>query len=340
MKNILFLLSVAFAAGLSVSCGGEKGASEFGETVELRADSIAIHEILQPNSWVATGGKAVVGAKKGSDSLVYVYGLPEFKFLYKGIRTGGGPGELANPYAELIQRYDENGHFILYHFGSGRMYYFMAADTGFVVESAKQLTRNGSGKGYSGGELLVDSDIPWDADPNIKQNVYLYLYDISTGNTLDTVLSQSVFSPTPGKNYGAFKNGTISLYNDSLCAIVYDKTGRVEYYDISSGKLALKGFTGNDTPVEQLREVDFDTWEGPFYAEAATDGKYLYVLEMHYKDDIKFDCYVLVYDWEGKSIKKYRLDKIIDNIIAGEGKLYGYNEKKDFEQVYVFDLGL
>lgn len=344
-KSSFFILTVLVASLLS-ECGSDKGknANGFGAPVELRADSIAIREILQPKSWVAAGDKAIVGSGKGSDSLVYVYSLPEFRCLYAGLRTGGGPGELANPYAELVQKYDRDGRFLLYHFGSGRMYHFTATDTGFAVGDAKELTR-GVDKGYSGGELLVDSDIPWDSDPNVKQNVYLYLYDMSTGNTLDSVLSQSVFSPTPGKNYGAFKNGTISLYNGNLCAVVYGNTGRVEYYDISSGKLEFKGAVGDNTPAEKLMEVNFDTWKGPDYREGATDGKYLYVLvneirlDSHGKKQIVSSS-VLVYDWEGHPVKWIKLDKAVDNILTGTGKIYAYDSDRDFEQVYVFNTGI
>lgn len=333
MSKKLLLSAIMVITGIFFSaCSSEKkDVSGFGQVDELFADSIAIHEILQPRGWLTTGDKAVI-LSKGQDSVGYAYRLPDFKFLYVGLRVGGGPEELANPWPDPIQEYHPNGRFLLFHFGQRLAYYFTATDTGFVAGSAKRV-----GYGRAEGKPTLDSLVLDVSESDFRDDgaVYLFLYDIAQGGAVDSVRSQTYYLPDKQK----YKNWSIFAQNGTVCVAVYSDTGRIEYYDVSSGKLILKKVVGDDTPVEELKNKIFSN-DGPFYDYVATDGKYLYILETHYKNERRSNCDVLVYDWKGNPIKKYRLDKIIDNIIAGKGKLYGYNEKKDFEQVYVFDLGL
>ena len=83
-----------------------------------------------------------------------------------------------------------------------------------------------------------------------------------------------------------------------------------------------------------------DLSDAPVYVQLASDGKYLYVLESLRREKKITDCNILVYDWNGNPVGKYHPDKMLNAILAYQGKVYGYNKDMDFEQVYVFDLGL
>ena len=132
---------------------------------------------------------------------------------------------------------------------------------------------------------------------------------------------------------------TVANRDRSVYAAVYPFTGRVEFYDVSTGKLVLKKtLPGDGLSAEDLKEKDFSN--SPTYVQTASDGNYLYVLESIRKDNKVFDTYILVYDWLGNPVGKYHPDKLIHAILAYQGKIYGYNKDLDFEQVYVFDLGI
>ena len=97
MKTGSFCAFLALILALVSACGTKtKGSGNLDTVIETRADSIPIHEILQPcfllerASWNAVGDKAVIMNSGSNDSLVYVYRLPDFEFLYAGIRRGNG----------------------------------------------------------------------------------------------------------------------------------------------------------------------------------------------------------------------------------------------------------
>ena len=80
---------------LSVSCGGAGKATGFDNPIAVRADSIAVDQIIKPSQWAVCNGRAVV-VSEDTDSVFYVYSLPDFGFLYTWGRRGGGPGEFPN----------------------------------------------------------------------------------------------------------------------------------------------------------------------------------------------------------------------------------------------------
>ena len=84
-------IGALWLAGCSSGAGGGKGLPE---PRRIEGDSIAIHQIVKPSRWAVSAGKAIVQAQ-GTDSLFYVYRLPDFRFLYTWGRRGDGPGEFA-----------------------------------------------------------------------------------------------------------------------------------------------------------------------------------------------------------------------------------------------------
>lgn len=340
-KNLCQKTFIVLIAGLMLACGDKsKDMNGFGESVELSADSVAIQEILQPRRLIVSGDKMLIHTSK-SDSLVYVYQLPGVKFLYAGIRTGGGPGELSQAFPEFVNRYEKDGNFTLLCNNGGRVYSFIATDTGFVYRGMKNTGRVAKERkeGYilPVDSMMVDNYVNWKRDAAM-----LFLYDMNNRTVLDSINSQTVYSQEHG---GSFQNSCLGIQNKGMYAAVYSETGRVEFYDISEGKLNLKQTWGDDTPAIDLKNVDFlNRREGFDYYVTCTDEKYLYILETHYRTQSKgaerdaVDSYVLVYDWGGRPIKKYHLDKLVDGMLVGMGKLYAFNWNEDFEKLYVYNL--
>ena len=318
------------------ACAGEKtDANGFADVVEIKADSIAVHEILQPRRYTVSGDKMLLLTDKG-DSLMYVYRLPEAEFLYKGLRVGNGPGEIPSVYPEIVNRYEKDGFFSITC--NGILFDFTASDTGIVARGAKRM---GAGKSSDGHLPPVDSMMVGDGVNAKWDAVLLYLRDRVTGQVLDSAASYAVLYPG---NEGHYENQSRGVQNGGKYAAVYCETGRIEFYDISAGKLELKKTWGDGTPAAELKNADFSARKkGTDYYESRTDGKYLYVLESCYELDdqqtrqVK-SSNVLVYDWDGNPVKKYRLDKAVDAMMADNGKLYAFDWNEDFEKIYVYDL--
>lgn len=332
------VLAICLAAACVGDSQSKTDANGFRETVELRADSVAIREIVQPRRYAVSGDKMLLLSNKG-DSLMHVYRLPAVEFLYKGLRVGNGPGEIPSAYPEMVNRYQQDGLFSITC--NGMLFDFTASDTGLVARGMKRI---GQGRTHNSpvppaDSLLVKDGInaKWDA-------VLLYLRDMVTGRVLDSTASQAVFYPE--RNGGYYENESWGVQNGGKYAAVYPETGRIEFYDISAGKLDLKKAWGDRTPASELKDTDFyGRKKGCEYYESRTDGKYLYVMEAYYELDGQGErqvkaSNVLVYDWEGNPIKKYRLDKTVNSMMVAGGKLYAFDWEADFEKLYVYDLDI
>ena len=300
MKNLPFL--AVFAAVLFSACGaGPKAPGSFDTAVEVRADSIFIHEILQPWKWGASGDKVVI-LVDSPDKVAYAYRLPDFKFLYSGIQAGGGPEDLINTNYSVVSR-QADSQVLLWNPGLHGMY-FTVTDTGFVA--GQKLTANKDRR----LETVPPADsLQLECSYSEASQAYcLFLYDLSQKGWIDSVSLAHQLYTEKIRQYNVVCNVPNTIGNSIHYAAVYPFTGRIEFYDVSAGKLALQNMVvGDDTPPEELKKKDLSN--SPVYAQLASDGK-------------------------------YHPDRLIHAILAYQGKVYGYNKDMDFEQVYVYDLGL
>ena len=342
MKTGCFCAFWALILALVSACGTKtKGSGNLDTIIETRADSIPIHEILQPcfllerASWNAVGDKAVIMNSGSNDSLVYVYRLPDFEFLYAGIRAGNGPEDLHSWTYSIVPRGYSS---LLFWNPSISGTYATLTDTGFIL--SKQI--NGDYDWAPGRIPDMDSmQIDYSFGQYDRSSLFLFLYDLNQKHRLDSVRLDHQLFFEKVRQYDVYRNmpHTVANRDRSVYAAVYPFTGRVEFYDVSTGKLVLKKtLPGDGLSAEDLKEKDFSN--SPTYVQTASDGNYLYVLESTRKDNKVFDTYILVYDWQGNPVGKYHPDKLIHTILAYQGKIYGYNKDLDFEQVYVFDLGV
>ena len=98
MKKTVKSIAVAIAAvvsGVVVSCsgGGGSAAGDFAEAEDLRADSIAINEIIQPNNILLRDGYAVISSPKNK-KVLFRYSLPGWEITDTSLTRGEGPGDL------------------------------------------------------------------------------------------------------------------------------------------------------------------------------------------------------------------------------------------------------
>lgn len=330
------------AASLATSCGPSAPADPFARTENLAAsDSIAIDQILRPRKGVVAGDKAVI-TTYSKDSLIYVYSLPDFRYLYSGLRAGGGPDEIANIYTSILRTYPD-GTFIIEDYGTKTMA-LKAGEQGIEpVYYIRSADREAAGGGFDADSLYLDADYGNDFQQGNMAG-RLLLRDFR-GRTADSTASQSfLYTVTSGS--GTISMGknwpTAALYGNTV-ALVFYETGRTEFYDISQGRLILKAVAGDDTPVEKLMENEF-TQYGIKYPNIVCDGRHFCVLASEYidrsPDRPQIISQLLVYTLDGKPVKKVRLDKPVTGLLFYQGKLFAIDGTSDFDRVYVYDLNI
>lgn len=344
--RIIRVMGLLLALMMISACTGGKAAEGFAETKELAADSIAIDQIFRPRQHVVAGDKAVFFGME-ADTLGYVFRLPDFEFLYGGIRTGGGPEEMSNVYVDLVAEYSDSGRFIVRDYGKG-FRFFKAGERAFEPGGWVVADRKDSA-GESGGAVGVDSLIAETYFDKPAERVMLRLFDASRGIYTDTTETSTVFVTWQTGDYTVY---TTANYGSSVkmggaLAVVYNETGRLDIYDISSGKFVLKNTVGDATSLEELKKVDFEgRVSGTEYDGLCTDGRYLYVLANDYRMDDREEgrktvgSFVLVYDWLGNPVRKCRLEKVADRILAFDGKVYAFDTMFDLDKMYVYDPGV
>lgn len=335
---ILFVATLLSAA----SCRRAEPSDPFARTEDLAvSDSIPIHQILRPREMVAAGDKAVI-TSYSKDSLIYVYSLPDFRYLYTGLRAGGGPDEIANIYTSILRSYPD-GTFVLEDYGSKTMV-LRATDRGIEpVYYLRYADRKTADKDFDADSLCVDADY---GDEFQQGNTAgrLLLQDFR-GRAVDSTASQSFLyaEPSNGGWMAMGKNWPNTAIYGNTVAVVFYETGRTEFYDISQGRLMLKATAGDDTPVEKLVENKF-TQYGMKYPDIVCDGQHFCVLANEYIDrsaeQPEVVSYILMYSLDGKPIKKIRLEKPASGMLFYQGKLFTYFNRSDFDRVYMYELNI
>lgn len=334
MKKIFLFLAIAIL--FLCACGGSRQVAGFGDPVELQSESIAIDEIIKPVGWVGADGKAVVQSD-GTDTVYYVYSLPDFRYLYAGGTKGEGPEELGSPY--MLGNTPSMNTFWIVDWSKETLTDFQAGS-----DSLKALT-SFKPAGEDDPVLMVNDSIAvYEGGYNLDNLCWIKLVEVHTGKILDSVLTRAVIEVQKGDGWTSvnMKNVPAYISDGKTLAVKYEYTDRVEFYDISGGKFALKKAVGDPRTLEQLRAEDF--WkktQGKYYDGFAADQDHVYIMEYDYSQEGKsprriLSSSVLVYDWDGNPVRKYILDKPVDALLVYKDKMFCFNTEEDFEQVYAY----
>lgn len=339
MKNIVYKFTAAVAvAGILAGCSG-KGGDSFGEPVELKADSIAVNTIVDPRQWAASGDYAAVLGNK-TDTVLFIFSLPDFGFKYARLTRGEGPDELSQ-WPDLYADYADDGGFYVEDFSKKFTRLYMPGRDSLSLKSSSEMKNINA---VVNGKRYITSK--YNAKDG-KRVDYYKLSDWETGDVLDSIPTLGVWFTEKIGDYTVHyqRNSPMcTTYGDKL-AIVYSHTGRVDLYDLKDDKFALYKSLGDQRTHEQLQN-DMpklkDAVEGSI-KEVASDKNYVYVLERtKIGEDSnglpKYKCAVKVYNWDGSCKAMYELDRQVTSMILhrSSGKLFCYDGALDFEQVYVY----
>ena len=359
MKTLFkHLIPVAACAAVAVSCSADGNAAlGFDNPVEVKADSIAVNEILRPIDHAVVGDKAVV-MSAGSEDLFYVYGLPDFKFLYSTGKSGEGPDDFGR--CKFLNGDATEGVLYMDESSKHLAKFFSVDDNNFnnkgqIVPIKKDGVYLRERAVASGGRWLLSST---EVNGDELGRGYLYVIETETRKITDSVLVHTLVKEETMANGGVM----VTRYNDvsvwsagDAVAVSYSMIPRMDFYRMTSnGKLKLiktigDNFTDEET-MQRFKALEADKGgSATRFCDGQATEKYLFILEVDIKVDMEarkinfLSTRVKVYDWDGSVAGMFELEKSATNIMVSPdgGCIFAYNVvTNDFDRVYTYRTGL
>lgn len=348
MKNLAGMAAVLSAGILAVSCSGAGNATGFDNPIAVQADSIAVDQIIKPSQWAMCNGKAVV-VSESTDSVFYVYSLPDFGFLYAWGHRGGGPGEFPN-YVRFVDSADgDTGSLTLENYRGKTFDAFEAGD--------REMTLKKTSSTFPDQTTFLESrPLPsgWLTTKRVSGGKeYLYTRSPKDGSVRDSVMLYTLVKAEYDdkgnmRSLSRMNSPRIVARNDRV-AVVYQNVVRVDFYRVSAeGKLELLKAVGeplDEAVLERLRTMRSESRQNGIMGYFST-GKYLYTLYLDLELDWEtkyaniLEKIVYVYDWDGRQVRAFDLEKpATDILVSGDDRLlYARNLQEDFDKVYVYNL--
>lgn len=345
-----FILAVAFLS----SCAGSGSSSQvdFSNPEKLQCDSIAINEILSPQSWFKIKDKAVVLSPK-SENLFYVYSLPAWDLLYSFGKIGEGPDDFQYPNASVapdeylsVKSYSRQGV-------NDRIFDLTAEKPQLItMDTINRRLMNVKNKVNDSIYLITIA-------PTFEYGKWHDPYQLFIGTAdknaehVDSVLTNTI----SGFKISDYKGGGISIsgreFNrpfftckDGKVYLFYTDVRRMDIYSLSAdGHFSLDKTIGDATTWEELQKQNIpDTPQGEEVYAVHWGEKYIYAFVCDYQNQGTWrkviNSYVEVWDYNGEKVKKYDLSRNFTHFIADEAndKFYLYHSGYDFENVYIYDF--
>lgn len=366
----IVLIIAAVVSGVVVSCSGGGGgaAGDFADAEDLRADSIAINEIIQPNNILLRDGYAIISSPK-NEKVLFRYSLPGWEIADTSLTRGAGPGDLND--AVLLNQNRQDDTLWISEPNKRMLLKAVMNPGGISVEQEIRL------KGYDlwlwngafvvDGKSIVNTKLDfWDTG-----ETKVYLYDMADSMAVrDSVLCLTrayIEKHDDGKSKWASasvsNNPGIEIVGDRM-AVWYSETRNTMIYRISAdGRFVLEKTFGEPLTYEQVKNMDFESMESDESENLiAADEDYLYFKYVktkkvedntqdnaggpsggapkpEKKENIALE--LRVYDWDMNPVKKFTLDKVNGTslfIDRANGKVYSYDRSLDFEHVYIYDF--
>lgn len=358
MKTIYrFFPPVAAVFAVVAACSGS-GSSDASVPVALKADSITVNEILRPVAHAVAGDKVVVMGG-GSEDLFYVYGMPDFKFLYSTGKSGEGPDDFGR--CRFLSSDARDQALYVDEFSKRAVKILSVGDKAFYGKGQIALAKKDGiyyrERAVAGGGRWLLSTKEIKGDEFGRQ--YLCAIDVATGNITDSVMVHTLVSETAMKGGGVM----VKTYNDvsvltcgDAVAVSYSMVQRIDFYTLTKdGKFSHVRSVGDvssssEEVLERAKALEADkNAKGTMVCDWQATEKYLFVLEVEIKADIEarkldfLSTRVKAYGWDGRAAGVFDLEKPATNVIISPdgGRIFAYNVvTDDFDRVYTYETGL
>ena len=361
MKRISFAVTALVILLALGACGGaaqEKDAEGFPLAETLVADSIAIDEILEVNGMALCRDYAAIYSPKTS-KVLFRYRLPNWEFADSSLVTGEGPDDLTQAY--LL--YNSKPADVLWVSEPNRQKFSRYDLSGSTVRRMKTVPGTSNDWIFNG---LVNGDTLLVYGKLDFSDGEYYMYTTRLADSLRNMDTLRGFAKSeiktmdyPGggisKSARIYNAPSMEMAGDRL-ATWYSQMGSMVVYRIGQdGHFQLEKSFGEPISYEKVKNTDFEGQKKTFTEDLATvSDDYIYMLRKQYDrvpdekpnpdNPRKVEALeIKVYDWDMNPVKKYSLDKkdateiLIDEL---HGKIYAYDRRLDFEQVYTYDYQL
>lgn len=353
-SRLLRGLWAALPASILFACssGSENAAADFSRPQPLEAsDSIEIRQILSPLGWSISGDKAVVLSDK-TDTLFYVYRLPEFRYLYCFGQKGQGPDDFSFAFLRNLEP---------------------ATPERFNVEDIQKDTRHSFRLGEKAAQKIASETFPtYGCLLAVNDSVFLQFrmrHSDCTGNlahyfrtvssrseALDSIIPpvySNVFKMVRFSDGGMGMSGNHynvprQAYRDGRLVLFFGDVRRTDVYDIApDGRFVLTASMGDRSTEEQINAMGLENvQEGESIVSCCPTDENIYVLTVDYRKRQDSDSrdllrsYIEVYDWDGQPLRKYALGRAFNCFLVDplHGKAYCYDNHLDFDRVFVYDI--
>jgi hypothetical protein len=296
---------------------------------QLTAKEIPIEEIidLERSTFVIVGDFFVFASPR-TDTVIFIYSLPDFHFVKCFGIKGQGPNDFLEP--EIVNSNTTD----LYLFGNSnsellKKFDIHASDENKLVIKEYKL----SGIPYGIRNLTVINDSILFYFDDIPMKIGLKSFDLKLGKMIN---SREIKVEERHQHENEYRNiGTLSA-NEHTLSYSYLYQNRIDfmYHDFSIKKI-IKG------DKQSIRINPSDIRDSKFFYTAYYAGKektyFLYWGFSPNKSENNKQ-YIEVYDREGNPLIKYKLDITIYRFTVDEktNRIYGLSEAED--SIFMFDL--
>lgn len=326
---ILFIASACNSHADKTSAG-----PGFAEAEILTKDSVKINEILVPAWMKVCDEKAVVYSMK-TDDVFFVYGLPEFSFLYKTGVRGEGPEDFGFVQKILSANGDGTGIPVIE---------FTKGCTSALVFDGDSVTRTDVEKlRHFPTALRIDDSLGVVCYPKKLKVVNTF-----SGETLDSIVNTQMVvenkktkweksvDKTGSQSYN--KSVMLTVRNSFVAAVFgravvlgYTDMDRLEFYQADdAGKLTVRSVYGPDSVFSAEKEA------ARGYMELIPTKNYLFA--RYLEGDKKGYAGIRIFTWDGRPVKQFLLEGSYHfyEIDVRRNTIYAIDQNVDFEYVYVY----
>lgn len=353
MEKIVGFFGILAAIFCMPGCGGKTESGDpdviFAISQELFPDSIEVNQILVPTSLNKVNGHIVVTSAK-TDTVFYVYSLPEFQYLYGSVIRGEGPDDLPRSFWDLIS---SDGRYLIAdpnYSGRARAYFPQRMD--MERKSDLKYPKYCSLRAvFAGNEKALSMKL---SSGDKSRYVLSAVWGDSLSAATDSiVLRTKRYSINMGPmRISTTVNGCHVATSGNAFALFYEGMPRVEFYELT-GAGEIKGLAAHGDTLYTWKEEDIIKPNGigrpkdqtEYYVEAQASGGHFYTFyrgltQQQYEENPY--VFIRVFDRQGRPVKSFRIDGTYELFAVDEphGIIYAVDKSKDFDHIYTFKYGL
>ena len=353
VKKILVSLLIVCVVG---ACKSNDGAGKFQTSQYLAADSIAIKEVLNPQSVAMTDFYAIISSPK-SQKVMYRYSIPDWTFMDTTFSKGQGPEDMEYPTFLKNNKPNEN----VWIFDNNKVEIRCLHLSPEDVTNVKTIkSRDVINNVYAWYGAVVNDKYLIDSRLNREtRETMMYCYDLSdslrTKDSVNTLAVSTVVEQQGGWSATTTNSPNVFIYGGRMM-FYYNMLDNAQKYKITSaGGFELEKVYGHDYLYDEVKNMDMENLnkKKTSYTRAlASDENYIYLLRVSFSrnEDANAEkgieitkTAVEVYSWDMEPVKEFILNKTSASNVSvdiANKKIYAWDSELDFDKVYVYDMNL